>query len=239
MIRLPTTSPKTCASTDRSVLRLIWPRYNRLCQNYPSGIVRGAATKCVFTQYDKRAERELRGIEGVSEGDGKPAPFSAWLRTECRLPTALAVRERSGIESVADLVAQYDELSPWMDERIQKDLMPGEAPPYIPFPWTPRETARPDEELWWMAHLQGPSASLQERLALLGLRLMIETMEESRSEPEVWALLRAWCSDDGATLSSLRTALRETALDGYSDELLPQAQLYDELRTALLAPSVN
>jgi hypothetical protein len=220
------------------VLRLIWPRYNRLCQNYPSGIVRGSATRCVFTQYDKRIERQLRESQSDGGGNnGRETPFSTWLRTECRLPTAAAVRERSGIESVLDLVARYNELTDWMDERISKELMPVQTSPFVAFPCEPRETLGAEEELWWQSQLHGPAVSLKDRLALMGLRLLMETMQRSKSEPEVWALLRDWCSDENANLSSLRAEMRAVSLNGYSDEMLPIAQLYTELRAALLCAS--
>lgn len=214
----------------RSVLRLIWPKYNRLCQNYPSGIVRGSQSRCVFTSYDKRTERNLRGVGG----DGLPTPFSTWLRTECRLPTAAAVRDRSGIDTVADLVQQYDGLSAWIDERVAKDLLPDEAPPYIAFPVKPRETVDADDELWWQAQIQGPTASLKDRFALLGLRMMLESMSPEKGEPEVWSLLKEWCSDEAPSLSTIRAEMRRDSLEGVSDEILPIGQLYDELRNSIL-----
>jgi hypothetical protein len=219
----------------RSVLRLIWPRYNRLHQNYPSGIVRGTATKCVWTQYDKRTERQRR--EQDAEGDGGEAPFSTWLRTECRLPTAAAVRERTGIETVAEMVARYDELSPWLDRRIETDFLPDEVPPFIAFPCEPRDTIAPDEEIWWQLQLQGHSNGLKDRLALFGLRVMLENMAPKKSESDVWEMLRSFCTDGEDSNSPLRADLRRVSLNGYSDEALPLAQLYGELRTALLSPT--
>jgi hypothetical protein len=93
---------------------------------------------------------------------------------------------------------------------------------------------RPDEEIWWQSQLQGEASSLKDRLALMGLRLILETMESIHGEPEVWALLKEWCIEDDANLSTLRAQMRSVALDGFSDELLPQSQLYTELRFALL-----
>jgi len=208
-----------------SVLQLIEPRYNRLLYNYPTGVLRGTATKTTYALYDKRAQRRAQGLE-----DNEDEENAGWLRCECRLPTACAVREKWGSDSVANLVERFEDLGPWLDERVQSNLLPPEPYGYIAFPCEERPTLTPADEMWWQAKLQGPSGTLKDRLALLGLRFALEHM----GPQEFWEMAKAAGGEEAGSLSKLRRDLREAALEGYSDEVLPVAQLYDEVRSALL-----
>jgi len=207
------------------VLHLIEPRYNRLLQNYPTGVLRGTATKAAYSLYDKRAQRRAQGLE-----DDEDTEEPGWLRCECRLPTACAVREKIGSDSVLDLVERFEDLGAWLDERVKSDLLPPEAGSYIAFPYEEWSTLTAADEAWWQTNLQGPSGTLRDRLALLGLRFALERM----GPQEFWEMAKAAGGEEAGSLAKLRHDLRDTALDGYSDEVLPIAQLYDEMRSALL-----
>lgn len=61
-----------------AALQLIEPRYGRFFENYPTGVLRGAATRLVYSLYDKRAQCQARGTPLPPE----TGSFPAWLRCE-------------------------------------------------------------------------------------------------------------------------------------------------------------
>lgn len=212
-----------------AALQLIEPRYGRIYQNYPTGMLRGAATRLVYNLYDKRVQCQKRGIALPAETYRYPA----WMRCEARLPTAAATRDSLGVSTAAELVQRFEELSPWLDERVRKDLLSEEVPDYIGCPLDPTPTFTPDNEIWWRAQLSGPSEDFKDRMAFLALRLAYTTVGPQR----FWELARQECYGDNLPVSKLRSQSRQTALGSLSDEMVPLAQLYEELRTALLNPT--
>jgi hypothetical protein len=206
-------------------LYLIEPRYGRLWQNYPTGVVRGTATKTTYSLYDKQAERHVKQITV------HPIPVAnAWLRCECRLPTAAAVRDHLHMGTVAELVEEFDTLSSWFDDRVTEDLFPSALPDYVAFPPWEMPTYSHEDEVWWRTQLMSDGHELRDKLAYLGLRLAFESLGPQR----FWELAKQECSHDHSHFSKFRRLCRDVALHSFSDQLLPVAQLYDELRSALL-----
>ncbi len=208
-------------------LHLIEPRYGRLWGNYPSGVLRGAATRLVYNLYDKRIERQHRKRPQPQETEGLPG----WLRCEARLPTACAVRQQLHLDNAGELVEKFEALAPWLDERVQSDLLGEEVPDYVSHPQTMSfPTYTPDNELWWRARLGGEGEGFKDRLALLGLQVAVATLGPQK----FWELAKEECYDDGLQPSKLRGQFRQIALASFSDQMLPVAQLYHELKKALL-----
>lgn len=209
-----------------AALQLIEPRYGRLFENYPTGVLRGAATRLVYSLYDKRAQCQARGTPPPPETDS----FPAWLRFEARLPTAAAVRDFLGIGDAAELLERFDELPVWLDERIRKELLGEPVPDYVSHPFMTTPTLTPDDEVWWRAQLMGSSDEFKDRLCLVALRFAYDTIGPGR----FWELARQANHDGQLPVSKLRSQLRQTAMASFSNEMFPVAQLYEELRTALL-----
>ncbi len=207
-------------------LHLIEPRYGRLWQNYPSGVLRGAATRLVYNLYDKRIERQHRKLPQPQGAEGLPS----LLRCEARLPTACAVRQQLHLDNAGELVKKFEALAPWLDERVQNDLLGEEVPDYVCHPQTMSfPTYTPDDELWWRARIGGEGEGFKDRLALLGLQVAVATLGPQK----FWELAKEECHD-GLQPSKLRGQFRQIALASFSDQMLPVAQLYHELKEALL-----
>ena len=209
-----------------AALQLIEPRYGRLFENYPTGVLRGAATRLVYSLYDKRAQCQARGTPLPPETNG----FPAWLRCETRLPTAAAVRDALDVGDAGELIERFDGLSTWLDERIRKELLNEEVPDYVSHPLMTTPTFTPDDEMWWRAQLMGSSDEFKDRLCLVALRLAYDTIGQMR----FWELAKQANHDGQLPVSKLRSQLRQTAMASFSNEMFPVAQLYQELRDALL-----
>ncbi len=208
-------------------LHLIEPRYGRLWQNYPSGVLRGAATRLVYSLYDKRVERQHRKLPQPQETEQLPG----WLRCEARLPAAAAVRQQLHLDNAGELVEKFEALASWLDERIECDLLGEEVPDYVSHPQTMSfPTYTPDDDVWWRARLGGEGESFKDRLALLGMQVAVATLGPQK----FWELAKEECCDDGLQPSKLRGHFRQIALASFSDQMLPVAQLYHELKNALL-----
>lgn len=207
-------------------LQLIEPRYGRLWQNYPTGVLRGASTRLVYSLYDKRAQCHAKKTPLPPNTDG----FPGWLRCEARLQTAAAVREGLGISSAGELLERFEELPAWLDERIKGELLGEEVPDYTGYPKGAYATFTPDDPMWWQAQLMGNSEGFKDRLALVGLRLACATIGPQR----FWEMAKQSDWSESLQPSKLRAHFRETALNSFSDQMLPVAMLYQELRWALL-----
>ncbi len=210
-------------------LQLIEPRYGRIYQNFPTGVMRGAATRLIYNLYDKRAQCQTRGIPLPSETDDYPS----WLRCEARLLTAAAVRDSLGLGTTTELVERFGDLGDWLSERIKTDLLCEEVPEYVGHPPSLNLTSpfTPDDEVWWRAQLLGEGDEFKDRMALLGLRLAYATIGPER----FWEVARQENYAEDLPISKLKSRWRQTAIRSFSDEMIPVAQLYDELRIALLA----
>ena len=209
-----------------AALQIIEPRYGRIFQNFPTGVLRGAATRLVYNLYDKRAQCRHRAISPPPETSSYPA----WLRCEARLPTASAVRSALSIGTAGELVETFDQLPNWLSERINQDLLNEEVPDYTGMPnWT-TPTFTPDDETWWQAQIMGEGEEFQDRLALLGLRLAYATIGPER----FWEMAKQEDWSQSLQPTKHRKHLRQIAMKSFSDEMIPVAQLYRELRTALL-----
>lgn len=210
-----------------AALQIIEPRYGRIFQNFPTGVLRGAATRLVYNLYDKRAQCLHRAISPPPATSSYPA----WLRCEARLPTASAVRGALSIGTAGELVETFDQLQKWLSERIDKDLLNEEVPEYTGMPNMAIPTFTPEDELWWQAQLMGEAEDLRDRLALIALRLASSTIGPQR----FWELAKQEDWSQSLQTTKHRKHLRQVAMNSFSDEMIPVAQLYQELRTALLS----
>lgn len=209
-----------------TALQIIEPRYGRIFQNFPTGVLRGAATRLVFNLYDKRAQCRHRAISPPPETSSYPA----WLRCEARLPTASAVRSALSIGTAGELVKAFDQLPNWLSDRIDQDLLNEEVPDYIGMPNMAIPTFTPEDEMWWQAQLIGEAEDLRDRLALIALRLASSTIGPQR----FWELAKQEDISQSLQTTKHRKHLRQVAMKSLSDEMIPVAQLYRELRRALL-----
>ncbi len=209
-----------------AALQIIEPRYGRIFQNFPTGVLRGAATRLVYNLYDKRAQCRHRAISPPPETDSYPA----WLRCEARLPTASAVRSALNIGTAGELVEVFDQLPNWLSERIGQDLLHEAVPDYIGMPKMASPTFTPEDETWWAAQLLGEAEGLRDRLALIALRLASSTIGPQR----FWELARQEDWSQSLQVTKHRKHLRQVAMNSFSDEMIPVAQLYRELKVALL-----
>jgi len=207
-------------------LQLIEPRYGRIWQNYPTGVLRGASTRLVYSLYDKRAQCHAKKTPLPPDTDG----FPGWLRCEARLQTAVAVREGLEISSVGELLERFKELPAWLDKRIERDLLFEKVPEHLNYPKGDLPTLTPDDPMWWQAQLIGDSKGFKDRLAWVGLRHAYETIGPQK----FWELAKREDRSDALQPSKLRAHFRETALNSFSDQILPVAMLYQELKSALL-----
>lgn len=210
-------------------LQLIEPRYGRLWGNYPTGVLRGAATRLVYNLYDKRAQCHAKKTPVAPDTDHLPG----WLRCEAKLPTAAAVRASLGIGNAEGLLERFDELPTWLDERIERDLLGEEIPDYVGYPKQTYATFTPDDPMWWQAQLMENSEGFKDRLAWVGLRLACATI----GPQGFWELAKKEDRSESLQPSKLRAHFRETALNSFSDQLLPVAMLYQELKSALFTRS--
>jgi len=208
-------------------LHLIEPRYGRIWQNYSTGVLRGANTSLVYSLYDKRAQCRQKQTAPPPDTDG----FPGWLRCEARLQTAAAVRASLGIGNAEELLERFEELPAWLDERIERDLLGEEVPDYTGYPKGAYATFTPDDAMWWQAQLMGNSEGFKDRLAWVGLRLACATI----GPQTFWELAKQSDWSESLQPSKLRAQFRETALNSFSDQMLPVAMLYQELKWALLA----
>jgi len=207
-------------------LQLIEPRYGRIWQNYPTGVLRGAATRLVYNLYDKRAQCHAKKTPLPPDTNG----FPSWLRYEARLQTAAAVREGLRINNAGELLERFQELPASLDERIESELLGEEVPDYTGHPKGAYATFTPDDAMWWQAQLMGNSEGFKDRLALVGLRLACATIGPQR----FWELAKQSDWSESLQPSKLRAQFRQTALNSFSDQMLPAAMLYQELKWALL-----
>ena len=207
-------------------LQLIEPRYGRLWRNYPTGVLRGAATRLVYNLYDKRAQCHAKKTPLPPDTDG----FPGWLRCEARLQTAAAVREGLGISNAGELLERFEELPAWFDERIERDFLNEEVPDYTGYPKGAYDTFTPDDPMWWQAQLMGNSEGFKDRLALVGLRLACATIGPQK----FWGLAKQEDWSESLQPSKLRAQFRQVAMSSFSNQMLPIAMLYQELKWALL-----
>ena len=210
----------------QNALELIDPPYGRIFLNYASGVQRGSPRGLRWSLYDKPKQLQAKGEEEKNDKWEK----NGWLRCEARLSTAISIQKQLGIKTAGELVAHYPTLSSWLSRKLDREVFPKHGIKYSANQGENTTIPELYSSDWWAKQLSSAADNrVTNLLAYTSYRQACATIG-----PEAFWKMVKDRDLAGASVPKQRQKFRRIGLASFSDQSIPMAQLYDELRAALL-----